>query len=304
MPDVINSGEWIVYIVTDNFAKNINLAFAKLNSVDNGITYRPIAQLATQLVSGNNYAVLAEKSSVWEPHVKKYVLVTFYAKLGAKEPNDILIYTITPLKAGQFTVTIPNGQIINISKIIPITDNVQAVLGGWDIDVKTKDWPKDVDKTIDLLNNQLGARYKPIAYLGEQLVHGHNYAILAEQTLITLPPSVSIVLIIFNVNEKDEIHIVSIEKILESYGPALLGGELINPTTEIPEVIMNEFNSVMEHFVGSDVKPFAYLGDQIVSGIDRFLAAEVTAVVPDAKPKISLVVINAKEKSIQFKDIL
>ena len=62
MPDVINSGEWIVYIVTDNFAKNINLAFAKLNIVDNGITYRPIAQLATQLVSGNNYAVLAEKS--------------------------------------------------------------------------------------------------------------------------------------------------------------------------------------------------------------------------------------------------
>ena len=67
---------------------------------------------------------------------------------------------------------------------------------------------------------------------------------------------------------------------------------------------MNEFNSVMEHFVGSDVKPFAYLGDQVVSGIDRFLAAEVTAVHPGAKPRIALVVINAKDKSIQFKYIL
>ena len=89
MQEVTNCGEWIVYIVTDNFSKNIELAFAKLNSVDNGITYKPIAQLATQLVAGDNYTVLAEKSSVWEPHVKKNVLITFYAKFDAKEPNDI-----------------------------------------------------------------------------------------------------------------------------------------------------------------------------------------------------------------------
>ena len=303
MQEVTNCGEWIVYIVTDNFSKNIELAFAKLNSVDNGITYKPIAQLATQLVAGDNYTVLAEKSSVWEPHVKKNVLITFYAKFDAKEPNDIQIFTIAPLKTGQSTVAIPNGQLINISRLIPVVDNVQEALGEWKIDVKTKDWPTDVDKAIEQLNHQYGAAYKPIAYLGEQLVHGHNYAILAEFTVVRICPSVSIVRIIFNVND-GKIQIVSIENIIESYGFVRPGSIIIAPTTNIPDEVMNEFNSVMEHFVGSDVKPFAYLGDQVVSGIDRFLAAEVTAVHPGAKPRIALVVINAKDKSIQFKYIL
>lgn len=303
MSEVTYSGEWIVDIFTDKFPPHVKLAFFKLNGVDDGITYKPIALLATQVVDGCNYVVLAEKSSVWEPHAKRNVLVTFYAKPGATESKDIEITSITLLKIGQYIVTIPNGQLIDISRLIQIIDNVQETLGGWEIDVETDKWPADVDKAIDLLNNQLGATYRPIAYLGKQLVNGQNYAILAELTVVRIYPGVSIVLIIFNVND-GKIQIISIENIIESYGFVKPGSIIIHPTTNIPDDVMNEFNSVMEHFVGAEVKPFAYLGEQIVSGVDRYFAAEVTAVLPGAKPKICLVVINAKEKSVKFKDIL
>ena len=305
MSEVTYSGEWIIYIATDKFPKYMDLAFDKLNSAESGLTYKPIALLAKQLVNGWNYTVLAERSSVWEPLVKRNVLITLHAKLEAKEPKDIQIISITLLERGQYMVTIPNGQMIDTSRIIPVVGDVLENLGEWEIDVKTSNWPAEVDKAIDLLNKQLGAIYKPFAYLGKQLVNGHNYAILAEVNVVRLFPCVAVALVIFNVNNGN-IHIVSTENIIEKDGLFIKPGSiLIDPTSDIPDEIMKEFNSVMEpNKVLGDVKPFAYLGEQSESGIDRYLAAEVTSAPLGAKSGVFMVIINAKEKTVMFKDIL
>ena len=44
----------------------------------------------------------------------------------------------------------------------------------------------------------VGANYKPIAYVGTQLVKGTNYVFLAEQTLVTAPPVRHIVIVKVN----------------------------------------------------------------------------------------------------------
>lgn len=43
-----------------------------------------------------------------------------------------------------------------------------------------------------------GASYKPLVYVGKQLVHGTNYWFLAEQTLVTATPIRRIVTIAIN----------------------------------------------------------------------------------------------------------
>ena len=300
-------GGWFVNVITENFSENVKLAFAKLNYANHS-SFEPIAQIATQVVAGLNYVVLAEQKIYGNPAIKLYVRIVFYAKPYAKEPSDIEITSMNPLPLGCTSVAIPDGQRVDVSDIIrdyekrQQTDN-QTILGGWEKDTLVKDWPKVVDNAIDLLNKNFGASYKAIAYLGKQVVKGINYAVLAEQTIICRQDAKNIVLIIFNVFE-DKITITSIEILLEGRSKAIPGGIVIEATTDIPTEVQKEFDSVMKHFVGANVKPFASLGYQVVSGINRFLAVETTPLYPKAKTKISLLTINAMENTAKFVDIL
>ena len=60
----------------------------------------------------------------------------------------------------------------------------------------------------------------------------------------------------------------------------------------------------MKGFVGSKVEPFAYLGSQVVKGINYVFAAQVTPVYPDAATSIEIVTVNAMVNKINFTDIL
>jgi len=135
-------------------------------------------------------------------------------------------------------------------------------LGGYDINVNTSGMPQAIATAFGKLSETLvGAEYTPIAYLGSQVVNGTNHAVLAEQLIITGKDTKNVVLIIFNEKPvKDalpEVTLVNIERVLESGAP--IGGIKVEPTTDIPEDALNDFNEVMEGFVGSNVEPFAYL---------------------------------------------
>ena len=57
---------------------------------------------------------------------------------------------------------------------------------------------------INLLNQEVGATYKVKDYLGKQVVKGINYAIIAEQTIMSADKTKNDVLVIFNVwNDKN-----------------------------------------------------------------------------------------------------
>ena len=58
-----------------------------------------------------------------------------------------------------------------------------------------------------------GAGYKPIAYIGKQLVKGVNYVFLAEQTLITANPERHIVVVTIN-EFNGNYGVVNIERII------------------------------------------------------------------------------------------
>ena len=299
-------GGWNIGIVTENFSNDIKLAFMKLNKANHS-EFTPIAQLATQVVSGTNYVVLAEQKIYHNPIIKIYVSIVFYAKIDAKELSDIEILSITPLPLGCTMVTIPDGQRVYVADIIKEYEkaqqnNNQATSGEWEKDALVADWPKDIDDAINLLNQNCGTSYKMIACIGKLVEKGITYAILAEQTVICRQDAKNIVFIIFNVFE-GKITIYSKEIILEGHTKPIPGGIVIEPSAELPKEVQEEFDSVMKHHGGFAVKPFAYLGYQVVNGTDRFLVAEVMPKLMWVKKRISLVTINAAHNTLKFVDI-
>lgn len=175
-------------------------------------------------------------------------------------------------------------------------------LGGWNINVSDK-MPQKVATAFGNLHDQLiGAKYTFIAYLGSQSVNGVNHAVLAEQLVISGEDTKNVVVIIFNERGMD-CNLVNIERVVESGGE--LGGIQIDvQVKDVPDEAQQAFDSVIEGFVGSKVEPFAYLGSQVTKGTNYIFAATVTPVVPDAKPKVSLVVVNSMTGELAISDML
>ena len=175
-------------------------------------------------------------------------------------------------------------------------------LGSWNVSVVVDAMPQKVATAVSALSEQLmGAEYTPIAYLGSQVVNGTNHAVLAEQLVVAGKDTKNVVVLIFNEKGMD-CTLVAIERVLESGGEA--GGIVVDATTDIPEEAQEAFDTVFEGFVGSKVEPFAYLGSQVVKGVNYIFAAEVTPTVADPVTKVAIVIVNSMTGEISFTDLL
>ena len=104
-------------------------------------------------------------------------------------------------------------------------------------------------------------------------------------------------------NEKDEqFTLVNIERVLESGEGE--GGVVVDVQTDIPEEAEDAFEQALGGFVGEAVEPFAYLGDQVVRGIDYFFAAETTSSTAEPVKGVALLVVNSTENTVSFAEIL
>lgn len=176
------------------------------------------------------------------------------------------------------------------------------MVGSWEVNVIVDAMPEKVATAVSALAEQLiGAEYTPIAYLGSQIVNGTNHAVLAEQILTTGRDTKNVVLLIFNEKGMD-CTLVNIERVVE--GGVGEGGTEINVKTDIPEEAKEAFDAALTEFVGSSVKPFAYLGSQVVSGIDYIFAAEVTPITENPVKKVAVVTVNGLTNKIYFKNVL
>ena len=72
--------------------------------------------------------------------------------------------------------------------------------------------PQDAATAWSAIEGLVGAKYKPVAYIGSQLVKGVNHVFIAEQTLVTATPERHIVAIKVNVLDGKAEHL-TIEKL-------------------------------------------------------------------------------------------
>lgn len=130
-----------------------------------GAEYTPVAIVATQLVSGTNYAYLCTTTPVVPDAKPHWTIAVVYKDLqGNASLSNVADLDLTNVRileqtdstdmVGAWAITEPSGKPI----MLPSEDAQTAFDGA--------------------LENYVGVGFKPIALLGSQLVSGNNYKVL------------------------------------------------------------------------------------------------------------------------------
>ena len=81
------------------------------------------------------------------------------------------------------------------------------------------------------------------------------------------------------------------EEAAETEKAAVLGGWNIPADTALTEEVIDAFEKAMEGLLGVDYTPVAYLGYQVVAGLNHAILCEASVVIPDAEPYYAIVYI-------------
>ena len=143
--------------------------FAKATEVLLGETYEPVCVLATQVVSGTNFAYLAKGTTVTETPVSNWVIIKVYKDLQ----GEVKLESISE---------------INLMEIQSTEESNQGVLGGWEVldsgkpgSLGSEQAQASFEKALEKL---VGVNYNPVQLLATQLVSGTNYIALARGKVV------------------------------------------------------------------------------------------------------------------------
>lgn len=180
-------------------------------------------------------------------------------------------------------------------------------LGAWEIHVNTEAMPEKIATAFDGLNQKwLGAKYRPIAYLGSQLVNGTNHAILGQQTMIDADNTKNVVLAVFNEpifkGKIVEATLVYLEHILDTFSAC---GEIhVNDDFKITVEAQTAFDALIEKCTGVKVEPFAFLATQVTTDVNYFFAAVVTSLTNPTTQNVDLVMVSPNSYTITLDIII
>ncbi|MBO5558184.1 hypothetical protein [Ruminococcus sp.] len=256
-------------------------AFEKATAGFIGVKFTPVALLATQIVSGKNYAILCKATPATLDPATTLKVVIVYEDLNGNA-------TITGIK----DVLGADYPVFAATCDCSANDNI--VLGGWNITLGDPSIDKHPDALAAIEKataGMLGAKYEPIALLGTQIVAGKNYCILCRITPVTLDPKPTMKLVYVYEDTEGNAVITEIKEII---GAPVPGGFIANDgATDLnsnPEV-KNAFEKATKDLLGVDYEPIAYLGYQIVAGKNYLILCESKIVVPDPIPSLTLVTV-------------
>ena len=92
---------------------------------------------------------------------------------------------------------------------------VAGLAGGWmltdELSGSDAVLPADVKTAFDkAMGGLLGVNYEPVAYLGSQLVAGHNYAVLCKASVVSAEPARAMAVIIIYADLQGNASLLSI----------------------------------------------------------------------------------------------
>ena len=169
-----------------------------------------------------------------------------------------------------------------------------GIVGGWTIDelaVSGAQLPDEVKEAFEkAMTEYVGMDFKPIAYLGSQVVSGSNYMILCEGTMVTAEPTteLDVVTIYKDLNGNAEITNVApldlgaIENTENANADTqqLMGGwtPQFTGSSEVPAEIKKVFEGALEGLVGVGYEDEVCLATKVVSGIEYAFLTKATTV--------------------------
>ena len=234
--------------------------------------------------------------------MKKKILISLLAVVLAfviSVPALAETYTTTTTE----TTELPDGTAVTVTTTVVITvtkpDEAQdeepaaglgvGLVGGWDVSGAEPEaaLPEDVQAAFDTASAKLlGVDYVPVAYLGSQVVAGNNYAVLCKKTPVTANPETTLaVLIIYKDLEGDAsvlyVNDFDVTAAPQSEAPSeqLAGGWTLPEeyqVIDLPEAAQAAFDKANEGFLGNRLEPIAFLGGQVVSGMNYAILCRST----------------------------
>ena len=129
-----------------------------------GLSFTPVAILASQLVAGTNYAYLCLGETVTNEPVLNWYIVTVYEDLSG-------------------TASVTEVKVLDLADIKTVSQAESGLVGSWKAKkpqlsgVLTEESENALNKA---LNSEGQFAYTPIATLGTQIVAGTNYMILLQ----------------------------------------------------------------------------------------------------------------------------
>ena len=147
-----------------NIPEDASKAFTSATAEYTGLSLEPIALLGTQVVSGTNYMFLCKGTTTTANPTTSLKIVVVYNDLDNKS-------SVTGVKDFDYTKYVNKD----------ISTNTEQLSGGWTVnkDIKATTLSDDVKDAFDKATSIVGVTYTPIAYLGDQVVSGTNYAVLS-----------------------------------------------------------------------------------------------------------------------------
>jgi hypothetical protein len=182
--------------------------------------------------------------------------------------------------------------------------------GGYKVDIAVGMLPQKVASFgMEVLNDRVGAKFSPVAYLGSQVVNGVNHAILTVKTLVTNPPVKALCVVVLNEKPGDGVKtdftVVSIgDDILTYAAPGVVGGYAEPENFAATAVEAIDLWAKCEKPIGKNFDPKCILATQIVAGKNVVILAESKVVAPDARTGADMLTLWSKiDGTVEVTDI-
>ena len=190
----------------------------------------------------------------------------------------------------------PNETTVQTTADTTVEETAAHKVGGWTLPADTK----LTDEELAIFNKGIegltGVEYEPVAYLGSQLVAGTNHCFLCRATVVYPgeTPHYKLVYIYEKLDGTEEIlNIADIQ--LPGAGGAdsnpLPGGWSYSEDSTVDEKIIAAVDRVTEKIPSADYEAVAYIGSQVVAGMNHAVLCKKTALSSDAEDGYALLYI-------------
>ncbi len=226
------------------------------------------------------------------------------AMTGCKKTNETMKVSTT---AATTVETVADKKTDNLKieqlKVIKRTEdpNMLGQVGGWDGNIENIDIEKNAEAKAALAKataELTGMDFEGIYLLGKQIVSGTNYCFLCRGTA-TVPNAIPGYYLVYVYEDLSKnASVLKIDPLLEVPEANLSGGWGVNTgdvafdkNADVKAAYEKALQSMV--MTGGEIEPVAYLGNQVVAGMNYLLLCRVKAVVEDPSTELVLVTVYA-----------
>lgn len=169
-------------------------------------------------------------------------------------------------------------------------------VGGWSVPQDTKITEEELKIFNKAIEGLTGVRYEPVAYLGSQVVAGTNHCFLCKSTVI-YPGATNRYTFVYIYEKLDgteeilKFEDVTLPGTADADGTPIAGGWRYTEDPEADDNVTEVVDKATGKLLGAEYEPVAYIGSQVVAGMNHAVLCRITAVSPDAESGYALVYI-------------